>query len=54
MRLSEIQRRRSAPTEAPSIPLRRTVGWLAIAALIGAGVYLYFRYADALTPILDH
>jgi len=52
MRVSEIQRRRSMPTEAQPVPLRRTVGWLLVAAAIAAAIYLYFRFSGALTPIL--
>ena len=52
MRLSEIQRRRSLPEEAQQVPFRRTVAWSLIAAGIAVGVYLFFRYAHTVTPLL--
>lgn len=53
MRVSEIQRRRSQPTEQP-IPARRAVLWVAIALGIGVGIYLYFRFAPAVTAVLEY
>ena len=52
MRVSEIQRRRSQPTDQP-IPPRRAVLWLAIAIAIGTGIYLYFRFGRTVTAVLE-
>ena len=52
MRLSDIQRRRTLPDTAQRVPFRRTVAWTLIAAGIAAGVYLFFRYAHAVAPLL--
>lgn len=52
MRLSDIQKRRELPQSAQSVPTRRVVGWVLVAAAIACGVYLFFRYAGAVTPLL--
>ena len=52
MRLSEIQRRRTAPDGAPHVPFRRTIAWTLIAAGIAVGVYLFFRHAHTVAPLL--
>lgn len=54
MRVSDIQRRRSLPTQSQPIPPRRAALWLGIAAAIAAGIYLYFRYAHALVAVLEY
>lgn len=52
MRISEIQKRRHLPESAQPVPPRRVVGWLLVAAAIAVGVYLYFRFAGDLAPLL--
>lgn len=53
MRLSEIQKRRNLPEDAQPIPRRRAAAWMIVAAGIAFGVYLFFRYAGGLAPLLD-
>lgn len=53
MRLSEIQKRRNLPEDEQPIPARRAAGWLLVAAGIVVGVYLFFRFAGRLPPLLD-
>lgn len=53
MRLSEIQRRRNLPEAEQPIPRRRAAAWVMVAAGIAFGVYLFFRFAGRLAPLLD-
>lgn len=53
MRLSEIQKRRNLPEDSQPIPRRRAAAWTFVAAGIAFGVYLFFRFAGHLTPLLD-
>ncbi len=52
MRFSEIQRRHHLPEDAQKVPVQRAVGWALVAVAIAFGVYLFFRYAGALSPLL--
>ena len=52
MRLSEIQLRRNLPPESQPVPVRRSVAWVLVAVAIAVGIYLYFTYGRALTPLL--
>jgi hypothetical protein len=40
------------PRDSDRIPLGRTLAWLAVAAVLVAGLVLYFVYAGATTPLL--
>ena len=38
--------------DSESVPLTRIVPWLAFFILLGVGVFVYFRYASRVTPLL--
>lgn len=53
MRLSEIQKRRNMPEGAQTVPARRAIAWVIVGVVVAVGVYLFFRYAGSLAPLLD-
>lgn len=52
MRVSEIQRRHHLPEDAQKVPVQRAVGWGLVAVGIAIGIYLFFRYAGTLPPLV--
>ncbi|HEY0996167.1 MAG TPA: hypothetical protein VGD77_09270 [Gemmatimonadaceae bacterium] len=50
MRISEIQQQ--LPPEEQVVPVRRAIAWSLLLVVIAAGLYLYFRYARELEPLL--
>ena len=41
------------PSAEERVPIQRLVWWAILALILVAGVVLYFRYADAVTPLLE-
>ena len=50
MRISEIQQQ--LPPEEQSVPVRRALAWSLLLVVIAVGLFLYFRYARAVEPLL--
>lgn len=51
MRISEIQQQ--LPPEEQSVPVRRALAWSLVLVVLAVGLFLYFRYARELQPLLD-
>lgn len=41
------------PSADERVPIQRLLWWAIIAVILVAGVVLYFRYADVVTPLLE-
>lgn len=41
------------PEGAQTVPARRAIAWGVVGMVIAVGIYLFFRYAGSLAPLLD-